>query len=348
MNVDIRYGMAARMRYDGIVLWTILAALAPLAILHGLGTGRVELGLADVVTLLFDKMFGGPSDPYRTAIVFNARLPRILVAAFAGAGLAMAGAALQGCFRNPLAGPQTIGVLNGAGFGGAVMIFLGFGPAAIMLGAFGIGFLTVLLVIWIARSGGGTSVLTLVLSGVIASAMLAAFTTLLQYFADTERQLPQLVYWLMGSFSRSNLENLAWIAAPISIGIAVIWGYAFRLDILASGEEEAEALGIPVARDRTILLIAVALIVAAVVSAAGIIGWVGLVVPHIARLIVGPGHRRLIPASALIGAAYLVGVDTLARSVSAAELPAGAVTALVGAPIFVAIMRYGFGRQAGT
>jgi iron complex transport system permease protein len=348
MNADIRHPAAARMRYDGFVLWTILAALVPLAILHALGTGRVELGLVDVAKLLFDKALGRAADPYQTAIVLNARLPRILIAAFAGAGLAMAGAALQGCFRNPLAGPQTIGVLNGAGFGGAVMIFLGFGPAAIMLGAFGAGFLTVLLVIWIAKSSGGTSILTLVLSGVVVGAMLAAFTTLLQYFADPERQLPQLVYWLMGSFSRGNLENLAWIAAPIAIGMTAIWAYAFRLDVLAGGEEEAEALGLSVARDRTILLIAVALIVAAVVSAAGIIGWVGLVVPHIARLLVGPAHRRLIPASALIGAAYLVGVDTLARSATAAELPAGAVTALVGAPIFVAIMRFGFGRRADT
>ena len=321
------------------MIWGLLILMVPLAMLASLSSGRVDLGPLAVLDVFAAKLGGGLVDPYQAAIVFNARLPRILAAALSGAGLAACGAALQGCFRNPLVGPQTIGVLNGAGFGGSLMIFLGAGQLAVMGGAFAIGLATMLLVVWLARLGGRDSILMLVLAGIVISSLMAAFTTLLQYVADPERQLPQLVFWLMGSFARSTPTTLLWIAPPILIGTALLWAYAFRINILASGEEEAEALGLRVARDRRTILGAVAIVSAAVVSVAGIIGWVGLVVPHLARLVVGPNHSRLIPASALIGAAYLTLVDTLSRSLTAAELPIGAITALLGAPVFIAVLR---------
>ena len=271
--------------------------------------------------------------------MLNARLPRILLAAVAGAGLAVSGAALQGCFRNPLVGPQTIGVLSGAGFGGSLMIFLGFAQLGIMVAGFLMGLATTLLVVWLARSTGRSSVLMLVLSGIVVGSLLAALTTMLQYLADPERQLPQLVFWLMGSFSRGNMTMLGWMAAPVALGMILLWGHAFRLNILSSGDEEAAALGLKVERERMVILCAVAVICAAVVSVAGIIGWVGLVVPHIARMVVGPNHRKLLPASALIGAAYLTVVDTLTRSLTAAELPISAITAIVGAPVFIVILQ---------
>lgn len=330
--------------FAGAMKWNLLFALVPLTILVSLSVGRVEIGLGSIAVIVAGTIVGDAVDPFQAAIVLNARLPRILLAAMAGAGLAVSGAALQGCFRNPLVGPQTIGVLTGAGFGGSLMIFVAASQLGIMAGAFAVGLTTTMCVVWLARSAGRSSILMIVLSGIVVSSLLAACTTMLQYLADPERQLPQLVFWLMGSFSRGTVAMLGWIAGPVMVGMIVLWVYAFRLNILASGEEEAQALGLNVERERTIILCAVAVICAAVVSVAGIIGWVGLVVPHIARMVVGPDHRKLLPASALIGAAYLTVVDTLTRSITAAELPIGAVTAIVGAPVFIAVLQRSYAR----
>lgn len=319
-------------------LGLVLPGFLVFAILCSLALGRVPLGITDVVTVLIAPWNGAMTDPYQNAIVMHARLPRTLLAAICGAGLAVSGAVLQGAFRNPLVGPQTIGTLAGAGLGGSLMLFLALGPVAVMGGAFAGGFAATLAVVFLANMAGRGSVLMLVLSGIVVSAMLAAVNTLLQYFADPERQLPQLVYWLMGSFATSRLSDF-WIVMPIVIsGIVLCSGYAFRLNVMASGDEEARALGLAVRRDRTILLVVVAMMSAATVSVAGVVGWVGLVVPHIARMLVGPDHRRLIPAAAWIGAAYLTLIDMMARTLTSAELPIGALTALVGAPVFVVIL----------
>ena len=343
-------GLFSRRRAAGslaidAIKWNILIASVPLAIVLSLTSGRVELTPSAVLAVLTSSIgVSSAVDPFQAAIVLNARLPRILLAALAGAGLAVSGAALQGCFRNPLVGPQTIGVLSGAGFGGALMIFLGSGRLGVMAAAFAIGLATTLLVVWLARTTGRSSVLMLVLSGIVVGSLLAALTTMLQYLADPERQLPQLVFWLMGSFSRANMAMLGWLAGPVALGMIVLWGYAFRLNILSSGDEEALALGLKVERERIIILCAVAVICAAVVSVAGIIGWVGLVIPHVARMVVGPNHVQLLPASALIGAAYLTLIDTMTRSLTAAELPIGALTAIVGAPVFIVVLQRAYAR----
>jgi iron complex transport system permease protein len=292
-----------------------------------------------VIKVLIDGISGQSSiDPFQSAIVMHARLPRTLLATLCGAGLAMSGAVLQGAFRNPLVGPQTIGALTGAGFGGSLMLFFALGQIAVMSGAFVVGLLATLAVVWLARTAGQSSILMLVLAGIVVASLMAAFTTMLRFLADPELELPQLVYWLMGSFSASGLPEFFTIALPVLGGMMVLFGYAFRLNVLASGEEEARALGLNIVRDRTILLVAVAIIAAAAVSVAGIIGWVGLVVPHIARMLVGPDHRLLLPASALIGAAYLTLIDTIARSATAAELPIGALSAILGAPVFIVVL----------
>ncbi len=321
------------------LVWVCLCALVPVTLILCLGIGRLQLGPADVTSALLSASGFGPAvDPLHETVVLRARLPRTLVALLVGAGLAVSGAALQGLFRNPLVGPQTIGVLNGAGFGGALMLFIGSSSGGIIAGAFGFGLAATVLAVWLARASASQSVLMLVLSGIVISTLCAALTTLLQYFADPERQLPQLVFWLMGSFSTSDYSDLVWLAGPVVLGGVALFGHALHLDVLASGEDEARALGLSVGRERLIVLVLVAAICAAGVSVAGIIGWVGLVVPHMARMLVGASHRRLLPASACIGGAFLVAVDTLCRSATAAELPVGAVTALVGAPLFMAIL----------
>ncbi|WP_188052163.1 FecCD family ABC transporter permease [Aureimonas fodinaquatilis] len=316
-----------------------LFALVPLAMIVCLGLGRIALSPAEVMSALFTASGlteGAPS--LHQTVIMNARLPRMLAAACTGAGLGCAGAVLQGIFRNPLVGPQTIGVLSGAGLGGSLMIFLGAGPLLMLASAFGFGFVAVLLAMLLARMGGTISILMLVLAGIVISAFCAALTTMLQFFADPERQLPHLVFWLMGSFAQVRAFDVWWVFLVILPTIILLIGHAGLIDILASGDDEAEAMGVPVARLRRRLLLLVAAICAAVVSIAGIIGWVGLIVPHLARFIVGTGHRAVLPASAALGAAFLVCIDTFCRTATAAEFPIGAVTALIGAPLFMALL----------
>ena len=325
---------AASLGFGGLVVLTLITMVICL------GIGRVTLAPGRVLTVLLSGVgIGGPVEALERSIVLSVRLPRTLLATLSGAGLAVAGAALQGCLRNPLVGPQNVGVLSGAGFGGTIGLFLAWGPFGVAAAAFVGGLAAMLLVIWLGRSAGQMTVLMLVLSGIVVSALCVALTTLVQYLADPERQLPALVFWLMGSFATANMSKVVLALGPVVLGMLVLTALAFRLNILASGEDEARALGVPVARDRTIVLCAVAAICAAVVAAAGLIAWVGLVMPHLARMLVGPDHRRLLPAAALLGAAFLTVVDTLCRSATAAEIPVGAITALVGAPVFIFLLK---------
>ncbi len=315
-----------------------LFVLVPVAMAVCLSFGRIALSPLDVLAAIASPLGIIEVPSLNQTVVMTARLPRVLIAALAGAGLGCAGAVLQGVFRNPLVGPQTIGVLSGAGFGGSLMIFLGAAPLAVMSSAFAFGFVAVVLAMLMARMGGSVSILMLVLAGVVISAFCAALTTLLQFFADPERQLPHLVFWLMGSFATVKGADVWWVAAVVIPAIVLLLGHAGLIDILASGDDEASALGLNVAGLRTRLLLVVAAICAATVSVAGIIGWVGLIVPHLARFIVGSGHRAVLPASAALGAAFLVCIDTFCRTATAAEFPVGAVTALIGAPLFMLLL----------
>jgi iron complex transport system permease protein len=319
--------MAQGIGFGGLVLLTLATMVVCL------GIGRVPLGPGRVLAVLVSGVgIGGAVEPLERSIVLHVRLPHTLLAA-------LAGAALQGCLRNPLVGPQNVGVLSGAGFGGSIGLFWAWSPFSVAGAAFIGGVAAMGLVLWLGRSVGQTTVLMLVLAGIVVSTLFAALTTLLQYLADPARQWPALVFWLMGSFATADASKLALAVGPVLLGGCVLAALAFRLNILASGEDEARALGVPVARDRTLVLCAVAAMCAAVVAVAGLIAWVGLVMPHLARRLFGPDHRRLLPASALLGAAFLTVVDTLCRSATAAEIPVGAVTALVGAPVFIYLLK---------
>ncbi|MGQ0710001.1 MAG: FecCD family ABC transporter permease [Rhodoferax sp.] len=325
--------------------WSALALLPALAMLGSLCLGRLALAPDQVVRSLLG--LGEGAGLNIDTLVWAVRMPRTLLAALCGGGLALSGAALQGVLRNPLAGPQNLGVLAGAGFGGSLGLLLAWGPAAAMALAFAGGLLAMGMVLWMARGSGDArgrgTILLLILAGVVVSALFAAGTTLLQYLADPERQLPSLVYWLMGSFSVTTPGHLVWALGPIVLGGGLLLTRGARMNLLASGDDEAHALGLRVERERLVVLASVALVCAAVVAVAGIVGWVGLVMPHLARLLVGPDHRRLLPASMLLGAAFLVAVDTLCRTVMASEIPLGAVTALIGAPVFIHLLRRSHG-----
>ncbi|NEW87449.1 iron ABC transporter permease, partial [Rhodopseudomonas sp. WA056] len=277
--------------------------------------------------------------PTERIVVTTVRLPRVLMAGIAGAGLALSGAVLQGMFRNPLVGPQTIGAASGASLGGVVAILLfGFG-LPVHLGAFCGAALALAAVLLVHRGDGVSPVLTLVLAGVVVGAFCGALVGFVTFIADPEVKLPGIVFWLLGSFAAASWPNLALLAACTIAGGGVMLAMRWRVNVLSLGDEEARALGVEPGRDRVILLAATCLAISAQVAVSGTIGWVGLVIPNLVRMVVGADHRRLLPVSAVAGAAFLMSADTLARDLSAAEIPVGIVTAIVGTPVFAWLLR---------
>ncbi len=331
-------------------LTVLLFILLIISVVLSLGIGRYRVSPHKVLGILSSFLI--PIDSFWSSTDFRVvtliRMPRAALALLSGASLAMAGAALQGIFKNPLVSPQVIGVTSGSGFGGALAISLLNSQIATMGLAFAFGILSLLLVCGIGRSGKRSSILMLVLAGVIANAFFTALTSLMKYTADPYDKLPAIVIWLMGSFSSATYKQLLIALAPIITGMLFLMLLRFRINILSLGDEDSLAIGINPAKIRGLALTAVAIIASAVVSVAGIIGWVGLVVPHIARMLVGPDHRRMLPASALIGGTYLLWIDNLARAATPAEIPIGIITAIIGAPLFAYLLKKTGGKGWGN
>lgn len=331
-----------RGRLARLSLVVLLAALAGVIILS-LCVGRYPVAPRTALRILAALITGATSEPSagwtatELVVVGTVRLPRVLAAAIAGAGLGLSGAALQGLFRNPLVGPQAVGISSGAAWGGVAAILFGAGPATMVGSAFGFALLALIVVFFLSRATGAANVLSIVLAGVIVSSFFSALVGLAEFFADPERQLPGIVYWLLGSFASISARSVTIIAAPTLIAGAVLLLLRWRINVLSLGDADAAALGVDVNRLRWSVLALVTLIVAAQVSVSGAIGWVGLVVPHLARRLVGPNHQHLLPASAALGAVYLLSVDTVARSIAAQEVPIGVLTALLGTPVFAVV-----------
>jgi iron complex transport system permease protein len=322
------------------IFWISTPIALSLLVLMSLAVGRYNVEFGHVIGILLSHLW--PLEPTWTEteqrVVDLIRMPRVLAAGFAGAGLAIAGAALQGTFRNPLVGPEIIGVSAGAGFGGSLAILALDSPYATVACAFVGGMVAITVVYFLSQIGRRTPILMLVLCGVITGAFFSALISLVKYVADPQNKLPAIVYWLMGSFASVDGQKVFLVLIPVAIGGLLLYRLRFRINVLSAGDEEAQALGVPVARTRWIVLAAVALISAAVVAVAGVVGWVGLVVPHFARIIVGPDHKSLLPASAVVGAFYLIAIDDIARTATAAEIPLGIITAIIGAPIFALLL----------
>ena len=323
------------------ILWFALGALLLATTLVSLGLGRYHVPVQNVVGILISNVVSVETFWSETdrRVVELIRVPRILIAILAGAGLSLSGASLQGIFRNPLVGPGIIGVSSGAAFGGSMGILLYENHIVTMAFAFVCGLVAMTLVYFISRIGRRSSILMLVLAGIIAGAFFTALISLIKYVADPYEKLPSIVMWLMGSFATATYTKLSIVALPVMAAGVLIYLMRFRVNVLSLGDEEAEALGIKVERSRWAILVLVTMITSAVVAIAGVIGWVGLVIPHIARMVVGPDHRLLLPASALIGAMYLLIVDDLARAATMAEIPLGIITAIIGAPVFAYLLR---------
>ena len=319
----------------------LLAGCVALVFAASFLVGRYPVSLAAVLHELAAAMMRQP--PPESAIihsvVMDVRLPRIAVAALVGAGLSLSGACYQGVFRNPLVSPFVLGVSAGAGFGAALAILFLPQPGAVPTLAFVFGLLAVGLCFLMARSYRAAPTLVLILSGIVVGALFTALLSLLKYLADPDSKLPLIEFWLLGSLSSvTNRDALLLLGLFVPCG-GVLWVLRWRLNLLAMGDDEARSLGMRAGQLRAVVILASTLIAASTVAVAGIIGWVGLVVPHAARILVGADFRRVLPASAAIGACYLMLVDDLARTITQAELPIGVLTALVGAPVFALLLR---------
>jgi iron complex transport system permease protein len=284
----------------------------------------------------------GRGEAQAQIVVWNIRLPRIGAALLVGASLAAAGASYQALFRNPLVSPDILGVSAGAGLGAVAGIFLSLPVAAIQGAAFAGGMAAVGVVTLVAGLVRNTDrTLTLVLIGVVIGALAGAATSLLKVLADPYDQLPAITFWLLGSLASITSADIGPALPAVILGLVPLALLRWRINVLSLGDEEARALGVEAGRTRFLVIAAATLITASVTALAGVVGWVGLVIPHIARMLVGPGFGRLLPTSVLIGAGYLLVVDTAARSIAAIEVPLGILTAVIGAPFFVWLLARG-------
>jgi iron complex transport system permease protein len=324
----------ARLQGFLLVLTVVVATVS-------LMVGQAGIHPHEILRILLAKVFPLERTWSNTleAVIFDVRIPRLMAGLLVGAGLSVAGAAFQGLFRNPLVSPHILGVSSGAGFGAAVAILFFGNILLVQVFSFIFGLAAVFCTYALSRVYRTTPVLMLVLSGIIVGALFTASTSLLKYVADPVNQMPSIVFWLMGSLNNVSNSDLLLVGPLILGGIAVLLSIRWRINLLTMGEEDARALGVNTALMRGVIILSATVISASAVCITGIIGWIGLVIPHIGRLLVGPDHRLLLPVSALVGASYLVTVDTLARSIAETEIPIGILTAMVGAPIFAYLLR---------
>ena len=291
--------------------------------------------------MLWSKLTGTPHGlPVSVdTVVFNVRGPRIAAAILVGAALAAAGSAYQGLFRNPLVSPDILGVSTGAALGAVVGIYLSLGVVAIQTLAFVAGLGAVAVVYGIGTAlRRHDPVLVLVLAGIVIGTLLGSCVSLLKYLADPYNQLPAITFWLLGSLASVTPADVRAIVPGVLLGVVPLVLLRWRMNVMTLGEDEARALGVDTHRLRLAVVAAATLMTAAVVSISGVVGWIGLLVPHLARFLVGPDFRRLLPASILLGAGYLLGVDTLARTAARIEIPLGVLTAFIGAPFFIWVL----------
>ncbi len=321
----------------GLLLVSLLLCVAVCSLM----LGRLRIHPLDVVKILASGLFPIEHSwpPTLESVLFDVRLPRLFAGLLVGSGLSVSGAAFQGLFRNPLVSPHILGVSAGAGLGAALAILFFGNIYMVQVFSFIFGLLAVFMTYTLSRVYRSTPILMLVLSGIIVGALFAATTSLLKYIADPVNQMPSIVFWMLGSLNNSSNRDMAIVGPIMMMGIAILLLIRWRINLLAMGEEDARALGVNTTQIRAIIIICATVISACSVSIAGIIGWIGLVIPHIGRLLVGPDNKLLLPVVTLIGASYLVAVDTIARSAMESEIPIGILTAMVGAPIFAYLLR---------
>jgi iron complex transport system permease protein len=338
---------AARGRF---LLWLGGAlALVALVVIWSFSVGRFPVSPGDVWRALWAAMTGGESGlaANAEAIVLRIRAPRVAAALAVGAALAAAGASYQNLFKNPLVSPDILGVAAGCALGAGLAILyslpIGMVHALSFVGGLAAVGLVVVIGTWV---GGRDPILTLILTGVVVGSLFGAGIALVKYIADPYNQLPAIVFWLLGSFTGVLPRDLAIALPAIVAGVVLLWLLRWRIDVLALSEDEARSLGVDVRRLRFVVIVAATLVTASAVALAGTIGWVGLVVPHAARLLVGASFPRVLALSIVLGAGFMLGVDTLCRIAFPTEIPPGVATAFIGTPVFIALLALTFRRSA--
>jgi iron complex transport system permease protein len=343
----------ARRRFTLTVV--CLFALVILGILLSLTLGRYPMSPGQILQALRERFLdaaggllnrlfgtrlpqagsGGALTEQMLAIFFNVRLPRVLLACLVGCCLSAAGASYQGVFQNPMASPDILGASSGAAVGAALAILLELDARMVMLFAFGASLLTIAVVMLVSGTARGNKLLRIVLAGIMISSLCNAGTSFIKLVADPNNILPEITYWLMGSLAKARPENLSFAVVPMAIGLAPLILLRWRLNILTLSDDEARTMGVNVGLVRAAVIVCATLVTAASVSVSGLVGWVGLVVPHLARRLVGSNYRHLMPASMLTGALFLLIVDNVSRNLLLTEIPLGILTAVVGAPFFI-------------
>lgn len=323
----------------------IMTAVAVISIFISFFLGRYSLTPSKIFSLLGEQFFHSPAGLENNAYIvfYKIRGPRVCAAFLVGAGLSLSGCAYQGVFRNPMVSPDILGATAGAGMGAAIGLLFSLDLAGVQAISFAFGILAVAFTYSVASAVGrrGNMILTLVLAGMVVSALFQAGISLIKYVADPYSKLPAITFWLMGSLSSIKANDLLLISIPLLIGTVPLFLLRWKINLLSFSDEEAESMGANPSRIRKSVIVCATLITASVVSVSGIIGWVGLIIPHLTRMIVGPDHKILLPCSIITGGTYLLLVDDAARSLMAMEIPLGILTAIIGAPFFIYLMYRG-------
>lgn len=340
-DVQQKHGYEVYHTRNVILSIVCIAILCALFIL-GLSVGRMSITPADVAGILSHHFFGtvGSWSQATTNVVIDIRLPRVIAALLVGSALSISGASYQGLFKNPMVSPDILGASAGASFGAALALLFNGSNRVVQLCAFAMGFIAVMLTYFSARriGRGSNQTLLLVLCGLIVGTLFQAFVSIIKYTADPLSKLPEITYWLMGSIAKITWGDLVIYMIPFIVGIIPILVLRWRLNILSFGDTEAESLGINVSLMRGIYIFCATLLTSAVVSIAGVIGWVGLIIPHLVRFLFGPDNRVVLPMSLVVGASFMILVDMACRTLLASEIPLGILTSIIGAPFFFAIL----------
>jgi iron complex transport system permease protein len=326
------------MRHSALPGLTIAFIVLAAGLVVAFTIGRYPVSLVELLDVLWSRALGrAPSAPAAVEnVVLLVRGPRVMAALLVGSALAVAGAAFQGLFRNPLVSPDILGASSGAALGAVIGIFFSLGVLGIEFLAFAGGLAAVAAVYVIGSMlRSRDPILVLVLAGVVIGALLGAGVGLVKYLADPYNQLPAMTFWLLGSLAATSVSDLLPLLGPVAIGTVVLVALRWRMNVMSLPDEEARALGVSTGPLRIAIVAAATLVTSASVATSGIIGWIGLVVPHLARALVGPDFPRLLPASALLGGGFLLFIDTLARTAAPVEIPLGILTAVIGTPFFI-------------
>lgn len=345
IDLSIKSKKDVARKFDKKWILLILSVLLIATFAISFTLGRYAIPLSQLFEILFSKLFGFQAtwDATIDTVLFKVRLPRLLAAILIGAALSLSGATYQGLFKNPMVSADILGASAGAGFGAAIAMLLSFDAVGIQLMsfAFGLGAVAITTVVSTIVGRGNDSTLLLVLTGMVVTSLFSSAIALIKYVADPDLKLREITFWLMGGLSAIRMNDLKIILIPMILGAVPLLLLRWRLNVLSFGDEEAQAMGIDTSRLRLITIICSTLLTASTVSIGGIIGWVGLVIPHLARMLVGPNYSILLPTSLLVGGLYLLIVDNVARCMFAMEIPLGILTSVIGAPFFIYLLMHG-------